>query len=352
MANRYAVASGSMLDPANLDGGTALAVGDTFRPNGYDMTLPSDLTIASLRSDALAPASSGGSITIDDGVTLTCTSEIVADNRTAGDGLISPAAGATINIVSPDICGEAFNTPAGSVVNVTGNGDTEKTNSVGSIFRMSGGTMNWTGNITSTTQGFISDLFNGGVLNIIGNISGSGKGFWARGSVQVTITGDIDLPLLYDTTQSSYPTLTVTGTITAGNNPVIRTRGLLIASGPFVNNGEIMAVSVDKMRVMDGTTQWDFIDGSSNPNPLYTASSAGTGQAAESDVKLGVVYGPSNELTGTYDPDVVDVAQLAVELSPLLAEEIRTSSEPEWVRVRNCQTPDINQQQLTATLGG
>lgn len=126
--------------------------------------------------------------------------------------------------------------------------------------------------------------------------------------------------------------------------------GLTILQSCVVENGQkTMAVTTKYIQIEDGASvEWIFQNTSSGNYSLYSATTSQAGQAAEADVKLGVVYGPSNELTGTYDPDVVDVAQLAVDL----LDEIQTSSHVVAQRLRASATDDSVGQIVTATLGG
>ncbi len=304
-ANRYLIASGDSENPAIYDGGTYPAVDDTLRLNGYVWTVTANRTLAQVRCDALAPAVANNAarqVLIANGVTLTCTTQ-VQGIASAAAGLIGCASAAAIGtVISPSFVRGVAGAGATETLNIIGYGDT--TGVVGSQGMIRGaGTVNWTGGIVNPIN-YIADAVDGGILNITGNVNQTGGlGIWARGAMTITVNGDIQNATVpfYDTTTTSYPALVHNGSAIAGSIPVIRSRSPYYGTGPFVNNGEVMAISCDRMRLIGPDVQWDMVDTSLAALNLYSASEL-TGYPLESKVEAGTLYGPSDELEGTMEP--------------------------------------------------
>lgn len=92
---------------------------------------------------------------------------------------------------------------------------------------------------------------------------------------------------------------------------------------------------------------WTTYNQSNQSVTIYDQLNGVLGQAAESDVRKDVVYGPSSELTGELEPVVVDTAQLASDL----LDEIQTSSHVVAQRLRASATDDSVGNIVTSTLG-
>jgi len=139
------------------------------------------------------------------------------------------------------------------------------------------------------------------------------------------------------------------GTTSNGNPTVLATDGEVIISGEFNNDGGAMAIQSNVIKINStGSVKWLFqTNDALTDSYLYTSDEGTLGQAAESDVKLGVVYGPSDELTGTYDPDIVDTAQLAIDL----LDEMQVSPHVLAQRLRSAATDDSVGDIVASTLG-
>jgi hypothetical protein len=315
MANRYLIASGDSEDPAIYDGGTLPAVDDVLRLNAFVWTVTANRTLAELRTDASAPAvatTAARCVLLANGVTLTCTTQVQGNDST---GIIGCSTGAaTATVISPSFVKSLVSANATETVNVIGNGDSTGLGASGAMMR-GAGTVNWTGNITNPIR-YIFDAISGGAFNLTGNIfQTGGDGFWARGNTAFRVTGDISnaaVPL-YDTTTTTYPPFVHNGSLIAGTVPVIRSRSPYYGSGPFINNGEVMALSCDKVRLIGPDVQWNMVDTSLAALSLYTASGL-TGYPLQSKVENLTIYGPSNEFTGTLEPVNVNTQQLASDL--------------------------------------
>jgi hypothetical protein len=73
MANRYAVATGNWSNTATWDGGTLPGAGDDVRANGFTVTIDQNITVLSIRNEALAPAVLGGKFLVNStGRTVNC----------------------------------------------------------------------------------------------------------------------------------------------------------------------------------------------------------------------------------------------------------------------------------------
>jgi len=336
MANRYLIASGDSENPAIYDGGTLPAADDVLRLNGFVWTVTANRTLAQLRCDASAPAVASNAsrqVIINNGVTLICT-ELVQGIADAVDGLIGVQAGGTGTVVSPSFVRGISGVQATSTLNIIGNCDTTGVISSQGLVR-GAGTTNITGNVVNPVN-YVADAILGGALNITGNITqNGGLGVWARGTTAIQVTGNIinaAVPF-YDTTTTTYPTFVHYGSAIAGTAPVIRSRSPYHGTGPFINNGEVMALSCDRVRLLGTDNQWSMIKADGSAQILRTAGLL-TGYPPEAKVEDGTVYGPSSEFTGTLSPVNVDVQQLASDL----LNEIAISSIPLAERLRNVAT--------------
>ena len=304
MANRYLIASGDSENPAIYDGGTFPAVGDVLRLNGFIWTVTANRTIAELRCDASAPAVASNAsrqVIINNGVTLICTTEVQGIFASA-EGLIGCAAGATATVISPLFVRGIAGVAATETLNLIGNGDSTGVATNAAMVR-GVGTVNWTGSIVNPVN-YIADAVSGGALNITGNINqNGGKGIWARGNMAVSVNGTIQNATVpfYDTTTTTYAPFIHNGPLIAGTVPVIRSRSPYYGSGPFTNNGEVMAISCDRVRLIGPDVQWNMVDTSLASLIMYTAGLL-TGYPLESKVEDGTVYGPSSEFEGTLEP--------------------------------------------------
>lgn len=346
MANRYLIAGGNSDNPAIYDGGTLPAVDDVLRLNNFTWTVVADITLAEVRGDALAPAiaTAPRKCVLNNGVTLTCTNQFVGGTGEGNQGLADVQAGGTATIISPSFIRHVSGVQIGRTLNLVGNCSTIGVSQF-SGFHRGAGTLNITGNMDNPAN-YITDTVEGGTINIVGNIlQAGGAGFWIRanhtftctGSITSTNTSLIDNPANYNPIVHNGPLITL------GSAPVIRTRSPYYGSGPFVNNGEVMALSADRVRLSGANNQWDMVTVGLAARSLRTAGLL-TGYPAEADVEIGVTYGPAGEFTGTLSPVNVNTAQLAADL----LNEIAVSADPLAERLRNVSTVQTTGAQIQA----
>jgi len=302
--------------------------------NGFALAVVADMTLAELRSDALAPAVATNTariVTLSNGVTLTCTTQVVG--IVAGvQGMFAVATGGTATVVSPLLSRGISGVNAGETLNIIGAGDSTGCTANQAMIR-GGGATNWTGNITNPIE-YISDTIDGGTVNITGNIlQNGGKGIWVRSNHTLSVTGGItntNTPF-YDTVTTTYNVFTHNGALTAGSSPVVRTRSPYRGSGPFINNGSIQALSSDRLELIGANTYFEVTTTVPSTVRLYTPSLL-SGYPIEADVKDGVVYGVTSQFTGTLE--VVDTEQLATDFF----DAIIASSDPLAIRLKNTAT--------------
>lgn len=318
--SRYLIASGNSNDPSIYDGGTLPASNAILRLNNFTLTVVANMTLAELRCDALAPAvttTNVRSLILNNGVTLTCTSQFVGMRAADSFGPVNVQAVGTATIVSPLFLHNISGVQTGRVLNLVGNVSITLTSGGGSgaSFHRGGGTVNITGNVVNTTA-YFSDTIEGGTINVVGDIMlDGGAGFWIRGSHTFNCTGSItvtSIPLI-DNSSTTYPVVSHIGPLNAGTVPAIRTRSPYYGTGPFLNNGEVMAFSGDRMRLSGTDNQWNMVTAGLAARSLRTAGLL-TGYPLPADVESGVTYGPVGEFTGTLQPVVINTAQLATDL--------------------------------------
>ena len=163
------------------------------------------------------------------------------------------------------------------------------------------------GNLTSSTIYLI-----GGTVNIIGNTTANlGPAFYLPGAVNYNqignVSGSTQQPAIYNITAAS--TITITGTVTSGTGaPAIYSAIALggnYSSGTYVkvngnvvNSNNIMAIVAPRVTIGNNTSTWLFQISTGGNRTLSIAGTA-LGNPATNNVRLGTVYGTSNELTGT-----------------------------------------------------
>lgn len=304
MANYKAVASGNWSDLAIWqDDSTGSFVASTVLPgasddvwaNGFTVDINQNIDVQSLSS---ANRTSTG-ITFDgifqiltSGITVQAqtiwvgqrnysysftinlsngTANIVCTNFNAvngtfggtGEGLEILGTNCVCNLTATNMTGVAAFSSATNFVRVT---SSNTLNVITTTYLVGGGTNN---------------IINQGTTNITGNCYASSTNANAH---CVSNTG----------------TATIVGGAFGGSSAVIN-GGTVIASGQITNSGGNMALRATTSLRLYSTaqTQWTFnTDNLSVDQTLYTPGVA-TGHPAEANVRLGTVYGPTNNLTGT-----------------------------------------------------
>jgi hypothetical protein len=232
---------------------------------------------------------------------------------------------------------------ANCTYNHTGNctgGATNVTTGVGvGIYTQSPFTYNQTGNqIAGTAPSFFTTA--GSTLNIIGNTSGVGG-----------------CPAIINATSPA--TIDLLGVTTSGNgSPAIQ--GLITTfvrlRGNVINTDTYCAVLAGRVTIDNNVTSWQFKDSTNAiTRTLYTAG-VNLGNPDEDDVRDGLDYGPSLDLTGTMivpptgsvrkDVPVDNTVGTAEITASDLLEAIAISSDPIAVRLRNVSTVETTGNQI------
>jgi hypothetical protein len=402
MAIRYAVASGNWSNTATWDGGTLPTSADDVYANNFTVTIDGTFTVLTIRNTAnTTPAiTAGGGFTFANGGELTCT---------ASNGVINRAV-ASVYCLTFDLPSGQSATFNGSVneVPALANGrnvliqNTGTFNMVGdysilqsnqnryTILVNASTTINIIGNITNSNAGntFASTTFfvNAGnpVFNITGNVSGGsggtftgnvGNAIYCTTSTTINLTGNITTnsnPSIFFPTSgtlnlignatggTAYPavfntgapaTIDILGTTTSGSGyPAIQGLATTFVKvrGNVVNTDTYCAIYAGRVTIDDNVTSWQFKDSTNTiTRTLYTPGVA-LGNPAEEDVREGVDYGASLELTGTLAVPTADNVRKGVPIddtigtADLTAEDFLTAIEESTLdiaeRLRNVAT--------------
>jgi hypothetical protein len=305
MALITSAASGNFSAGATWTGGVVPGVGDEARAStGHTVTIDVNTTC-----DEISNAGTGKFV-INDGITLT------ANVTSKGNGFLACL---ELTAASP------------AIANIVGNITGGLTNQGRGVTNISTGTLNVTGNCTGGTanQLCVAILNNStGVVNITGNCSG-GTGTVCHAvnnfsTGEINITGDCSGGSGAGASgafNNSTGTLSVIGTIQASQTAAgvagANAQQVTILSGPFLTETTrgVAPVYCLAWRWNASPSNSTYLEVMTNDllvkRSLYTADNI-TGMPDEADVKDGVVYGPSNELTGTFEqsvsPDPADIA--------------------------------------------
>ena len=341
MANYKAVANGNWSALATWQddaGGSYIAstvlpgASDVVYFNNFTVQMNVDATVLQIRNNSATGVTAGGS-------------GVISASRTLNADLFHRQ-GQLISVTA--------NSP--SVVNITGNmpGNVVATTAHG-VFMTGSCTLNYVGNIVATTisvSGGTSGITMGinSIVNVTGNVAvGSAGGnnetntqYGIRTATNSTlnIVGDVTGGVgalsfgfgVYvgvsganvNVTGNVYGGQTVSGRTTYGifiNSAIISNVNIVggLISGPYayalyylgeggtkpIFSGNIvnqpdgqMAVLSSYLLINGSVSQWEFRNSSFNTNTLYTPGVA-TGHPATNNVRTGIVYGPTNNLTGT-----------------------------------------------------
>ncbi len=329
MANVYAVKSGNWSDTTVWNTGALPTSADDVYANNRTVTVDVSATVLSIRNGASSPIVAGGTFVPTNGITLTLTGSGVVNGNvtttfvsnltsgqyctingninggTTGSGLTNANLG-TVNINgSCSAAGGSVacvnNVSSGTVI-ITGDcfaGSNSGGGTPYAVINTSIGTVNITGSCTAGTSAFNGNCIavantSTGTVTIIGTCTG-GNGSTGAGS--------------YGVVNSSSGTLNIFGTIypglaAAGMGPGSASQNTYL-TGPFIGTAQgfvanqairwrwIQAVGSSYMTAVNSTAT-----GYKN---LYTADStlSNSGQPGISSVRLGTIYGPNSELTGT-----------------------------------------------------
>ena len=361
MALITSAASGNFNAGATWTGGVVPTTGDEARAaTGHTVTINVNTTC-----DEISNAGTG-IFTLNDGITLTanvtnkssilariCLQFTAASPSTAtingncqggnasGAVAVANTSSGTLSIVGNCTAGTTGGTAYGAnnaatgTINVTGTcrgGSVAGSNHYG-VNNASSGTVNITGScVGGTTSGGLPTGANNassGTINITGDCTGansgsSGQGAQNAGTGVLNITGNVtagSATLAFGANNASTGTLSVIGTIQSsqtaagvtGSNVLQQT----ILSGPFLTETVrgVAPVYCAAWRWNASPSNSTYMEVMTNDllakRNLVTADNI-TGMPAASNVKSGIAYGPSSELTGTFSqtvtPSTADIA--------------------------------------------
>ena len=294
----------------------------------------------------------GGGFTFANGGNLTCTAPTNSVfNRAVGNVYCltfdlpsgqSATFNGSVNDVPNIVSGRSILVQNTGTFNMVGNYDINPgaNNFRYSLFINGSTTINLVGNINNshnTSVGVVNTLFiNAGnpVFNITGQISGgntntggqNGNAIYFSTSTTVNLTGNIvtnsSVTLFFPTSSTlnlvgnvtggtSFPailntnspmTIDILGETTSGSgSPAIS--GLVTTfvkvRGSVINTDTYNAIYAGRVTIDDNLTFWQYKDSTNTINRTLYASGVSIGNPNEDDVREGVDYGPSLELTGT-----------------------------------------------------
>jgi hypothetical protein len=335
MANYKAVANGNWSALATWqDNSTGSFIASTVLPgasdvvyfNNFTVQINVDVTVSQIRNDSTTGVTAGGS-------------GVISASRTVNANLFhSTGTLITISATSPSVVNITGNMPGtlaqsnSNGINCTGNatlnyvGDIQASilnfcSSPTGIRLAIGSTLNLTGNIVgglnganfgaqSSPIGVRSNT--NAIINVVGNVTGGPSGIFNYGILQttgdnVTITGLVSGG--FGSIGGQYNagvfggglSLTIFGNLIGGNNaPAIWNGGAAVRMYGNIQNASngFAAVFGVPFFFVESTTQYEFRKLDLTTNTLYTPGVA-TGHPATNNVRTGIVYGPTSNLTGT-----------------------------------------------------
>jgi hypothetical protein len=344
MPNRWPINSGSWSNSAIWSGSLIPTASDDVFLNNRFVTLDQDITVASLNNTATGSAIAGGQLNISSDYNITATPNGISSNgATVTGGYIKYYNTGSINITSTFLqTRNTLENVNSGTINIIGDirfpGVSIATGRT--ITNSSNGVINIIGNITrpaltNTDNYAVLNSLNG-TINITGDVIG-GNGANNVVGIDNTTTGVVNVTgnvtggtsgTTYAITNRSIGIINVTGTVTAGtstapgiysitsgiinvigqlratttNNAVQSTSGTAtnIFTGPFINSGSRNAIYCYNVRLYDDvTTRYTIgVSGSTDTISILSPDQV-TGVPSGSDVRIGTIYGPGNELTGS-----------------------------------------------------
>jgi hypothetical protein len=294
MALITSAASGNFSAGATWTGGVVPGVGDEARAStGHTVTINVNTTCDTVSNTGT------GKFVLENNITLTA--NVTSLSSTAGN------------------CVELTSTNSASIVGtVTSAGNAANTFTIANL---GSGTLTITGSIVgnSSTLSIRNCITNNstGIINITGNVSGAGTGISSvvanasTGTVNITGNATSGTGTGAPLQNNSTGTFSVVGNLIASNGAPAFASASASATNVLLGNFEssaqgVMPIYAQKVILGTSPTQNTFtfsVDGISSTAIFYTADVL-PGVPDEADVKDGVVYGPSNELTGTFEQTV------------------------------------------------
>jgi len=384
MGTFWAIASGNVSVGANWNTGTVPGIDDDVYADGKDMVVDlANWSIKSLRTTQRTGGTVGGSFELN-GTSYVATI-LGFYTQTYGSSIrITASAPNTINCIG-DIISMSGSTAilitGNATIGIYGNQTLNKGAYNGSLvsYNANGGSLNYVGNLLGSN---IYSLGVGGQYNPVGllilgtgNVTHTGninamncEGVSVRGTGTFTSTGvalsSATAPAIYTTgtnnvfyngiLQMQTPPSTTMPSIYQGTTGT----GVVYFKGIAVNKSTTTAIYAIRMVLWStGSTTMKFKNELGVDKNLYTADSSPLGNPAISDVRKGVVFGPSGELAGTLavpPPESVTkgvptdntVGTCEVMNATDFLAELANSSDPLAVRLRNVATVQSTGDQL------
>ena len=397
MADKFPLANGVWSNAANWNGGTLPLAGDDVYADGKTVTIDQSVTVLSIRNTLRSGGTVGGLFNIlTGGYTITCTdtlgivagvngSRVITISTTtgttnintnlnaavngAGSILISGVGTYTVNFtgnISGGIGtnGWAINITGTPTLNIIGNLTTKSANNSHALLISNAAIIDITGDVNnaSTVNGTPTIIQSGGAscsITVTGDVIGSlSTAIQLNGASTINITGNCTAQAATAISATS-ATVTVVGTITASNSAVGINVSSCTISTPCINSATgVNAVYSGNVKIYaSAVASWLYKDELNNNKFLYSAGIA-LGNPAITNVRSGITYGASLELTGTMivpSPSDVRISvptDNTVGTGQLTAADflaaIAASSDPIAVRLNNVSTVDTSGAQMAS----
>ena len=350
MPNRWPVQNGNWSVPSTWSGSLIPTSADDVFLNNQVVTLDQNIVVSSIRTAATGSAIAGGRIEIYNNFNISAslirnTAQPTTLILNYGTGSITITSALNSSSGNEDLC---LNNVNNGTVNIVGNvfgrtGVGGTTPAIGTVVNSSNGIINVIGNIRHDVAGAgsgctaIYNLLNGvinitgnvlagsaggagtvtaitnastGIINVTGNIIGStftggiGSQAIANTSIgQINVTGNVTGYVWPAITSTTAGIINVIGQLAAStaSNAVTSTSTTAtnIFSGPLINSGSRNAVYCYNIQLYKNTTT-SYQIGVSGSNNIITLLSEdqAPGMPITTNVRSGVIYGPTNALTG------------------------------------------------------
>lgn len=313
----YVIVELEMSEVTNLYGGIVAGGGFTFA-NGGDLTCTAGnaIEVGSTTPTLTFGLGSGNSATFNGSVsTVTATAGNFFAILKSGAGTFNLVGDLDLNNLNLNAARATFRITATGIINHIGNLSCSQSLSVGTNNTISveaNCTYNHTGNTSGGSTGAVG-ITRGNTLYVLSNftynqtgniIAGNGYAIYAGVTCNLNhignVSGNGNFPAIFNATNPA--TIDVLGITTSGSgSPAIS--GLLTTfvkvRGNVIHTDTYAAIYAGRVTIDDNVTSWQFKDSTNTiTRTLYTAGVA-LGNPATTNVRNGVTYGASNELTGT-----------------------------------------------------
>lgn len=331
MAIVYAVKSGNWSDPTVWNTGQLPTSADDVYSNAFTVTINTSVTVNSLGNTAATGVANGGFFVPVSGIAVALASPVwgIAQGTGSSSSVIASSltSGQSFSIIgnlkgnsvfqSPFATGAVLNAGAGTI-NIIGELEGGNNYQCAAVLNSGVGVINFTGTARGQSSPGGNALSNPAIVNLstgtvnitgdcLGGSVGNSPGVMNNSNGSVGVIGNcVGGTAAAGVANYLSGVVTVNGTISASNGAA----GISSSSpsAPVYLSGPFITSQTGVNPVFAAAWRWT----SSSPasyfqvrsadlaviRPLYTADSVG-GNPATTDVRLGTVYGPSNELTGT-----------------------------------------------------